>query len=210
MFYWPVVPVCDLQKRDVKPDDLLADGLYRKCNPITAGGGYDYFAKTINCAEQFVVQLYGCPLSCAYCYVTKDGIWGQPTMVSTKALLKAYSDSGCGVFHLMGGAPAIYLEYWRELYLELGEEFHSDFLLVEGDYNIGTLSAVRGTHAVSLKNPLEVGNYNLELALKNRWALEASGINHYYTITGDSALPDGFTDVSAYRIPIKVYKATGG
>jgi hypothetical protein len=32
MFKWPVVPLCEAQLKDVRPEDVLEGGLYRKCD----------------------------------------------------------------------------------------------------------------------------------------------------------------------------------
>ncbi len=124
-FTWPVVPICERQRRDVNPDDLLEDGLYRKCNTYKGGGGYDMFPAiyrrrhrrldpTTQLAVQFVVQLQGCPLDCPWCYVTRDGVLGEPVQRTTNELVSAFERSGLTVFHLMGGAPALFLVLWPE------------------------------------------------------------------------------------------------
>lgn len=145
MFEWPVVPVCEAQKRDVRPDDLLEGGLYRKCSSYRGGGGYDRFPAIAQkrlgipaeeLVEQFVVQLYGCPLRCPYCYVTKSGVFGDPVRKTTEELVAAFRRSGLRVFHLMGGAPALYMDYWPELIKALPDNavFTSDLMLVEKLY----------------------------------------------------------------------------
>jgi uncharacterized Fe-S cluster-containing radical SAM superfamily protein len=147
MSNWKVVPICDYQKMDVRPEDLLNGGLYRKCETYRGGGGYDQFPAIcekrlgVRAHTQFIVQLYGCNLDCPYCYVTRSGVWGQPVDCSTKDLVDAFVKSGQQVFHLMGGAPAIYLEQWPELVAALPTNavFHSDFLLTELEYSNQTL-----------------------------------------------------------------------
>jgi uncharacterized Fe-S cluster-containing radical SAM superfamily protein len=56
---------------------------------------------------------------------------------TTQELVEAYVASGQEVFHLMGGAPALYLRQWPELILALPPTtiFHSDFLLTEQPYD---------------------------------------------------------------------------
>lgn len=159
MYKWKVVPLCDAQLTDVNPKDILNDGLYRKCNTYKSGGGYDQFSSIFkhrvsdsrDYNDQFVVQLAGCPLKCPYCYVTDAGVNGKFVEVTTDDLLKAFNDSGCSVFHLMGGAPALYLNHWLELIDRLGSDvaFHSDFLLIEGEYDDKVLSFL-GEDAFSL------------------------------------------------------------
>lgn len=141
-FLWPVVPLCDRQRLDVRDEDVLEGGLYRKCNTYRGGGGYDKYPAIAEArfgkrlAQQFVVQLYGCPLRCPYCYVTPDGVRGVSVPITASSLASSFKSSGQEVFHLMGGAPALYLSHWPELLDLLGHNtpFHSDFLLCEGVY----------------------------------------------------------------------------
>lgn len=133
---------------DVRPEDLLDGGLYRKCETYRGGGGYDQFPTIcekrlgVRAHQQFIVQLYGCNLDCPYCYVTRSGVWGEPVPTSTGQLIDAFRRSKQQVFHLMGGAPAIYIEGWPELIRQLPEDavFHSDFLLTEKEYPQSTLN----------------------------------------------------------------------
>lgn len=157
MTYWKVVPICAAQRKDVRPEALLVNGLYRKCDVYRGGGGYDlfpwvftdYYKKPKPNPVQFVVQLYGCNLACPYCYVTKDGIWGNPQDVSTEDLVKAFISSGAEVFHLMGGAPGIYLKQWPELLRALpdGSIFHSDLLLTEALYDPLVIKTIASSFA---------------------------------------------------------------
>lgn len=156
---WKVVPLCEKQLRDIREEDILNDGLYRKCNTYRGGGGYDkfpeiskkYFGKEY--FNQFVIQLYGCTLSCPYCYVTEEGYWGKYTEISTDKLIKAYKESGQEVFHLMGGAPAIYLEYWERLIDKIPYGiFHSDLMLVEKIYTERMLESIDRQHCLYAVN----------------------------------------------------------
>lgn len=167
MYKWQVVPICEKQKRDVNPEDLLNGDLYRKCNIYKGGGGYDKFEeiarkrkipgsdKDIN--VQFVAQLRGCPLRCPYCYVTQEGIFGELVYKTTTELVTDFKQSGLNVFHLMGGAPALYVNHWEELITRLpeGTIFHSDFVLQEGFYNERTIQNLakypNTLYAVSVK-----------------------------------------------------------
>lgn len=207
MFNWPVVPICDAQLLDVNPDDLLLNGLYRRCNTYKSGGGYDRFPEIwrrrfgdhydgLN--DQFVVQLKGCTLNCPYCYVTKAGVNGTPVRVSTQDMVRSFESSGCGVFHLMGGAPAIHLEHWPELVDRLrGAPFHSDFILNEKPYDIGVLEELASfnhqLYAVSIKGEdasAYLKNTNtgvdFEAMLKNLDRLVVADIPFYITFTGMS------------------------
>lgn len=165
-FKWKVVPLCDKQLRDVNPSDILYGGLYRKCNIYKGGGGYDRFEEIL-CNrygyergiynEQFVVQLQGCPLRCPYCYVTKDGVFGKPQLIDTDVLIGEFKETGLKVFHLMGGAPAMYISWWDKILKRLPDDviFHSDFLCVEGEYQYTDLYHIgkfkNALYAVSVK-----------------------------------------------------------
>lgn len=183
---WPIVPLCKNQLKDIHSEDILENGLYRFCNIYKGGGGYDKFNsiyfkrfhKNLN-NKQFIVQLYGCPLNCDYCYITKDGIFGNPIFKETKDILNSYYKTNVDVFHLMGGAPALYLKYWKEFDTRV-KVFHSDFLLIEGKYKKEYLIGLRGLHAVSLKD----FKIDESLMLKNLDLLIECGINFYITFTG--------------------------
>ena len=191
VFKWPVVPLCDAQLKDIRPEDILNNGLYRKCDIYRGGGGYDkfpsiykkYYNKDLN-PVQFVVQLKGCPLKCPYCYVTNKGVFGDAVEVNTKDLLAAYVESGLEVFHLMGGAPALYLEHWKDLANNV-KVFHSDFLLVEKPYNSIWLKDLPGLHAVSIKESYLYNDTQKELLWKNLFKLHNTYINWYFTFTGN-------------------------
>lgn len=138
---WKVVPLCDAQLMDVNKNDILNGGLYRKCNVYKSGGGYDRFpviSKSrfgIKYEKQFVVQLYGCPFSCPYCYVTKNGVFGKYNEIETETLINDFLNSKQEVFHLMGGAPAIYIENWLDIIDKIpdGKIFTSDIMLLENE-----------------------------------------------------------------------------
>lgn len=202
MFQFPVVPVCDAQRKDVADSHLLTSGLYRSCNTYKAGGGYDQFPaiytditgeSPANIGNQFVVQLRGCPLSCKYCYVTPAGVWGKETLVSAEKLVQDFKESGCGTFHLMGGAPASYYEHWYEILdlLPSNVPFHSDFVLCEKPYQLDVLKLSaryrNGVYAVSLKGDLhwyEEQKIKVSLLFDNMELLDNSGIQYYVTFTG--------------------------
>ncbi len=220
---WPVVPMCAKQRLDINPEDLLEGGLFRKCDVYKGGGGYDHFPYI--CEQrlgvdanhvQFVVQLQGCVLKCPYCYVTEDGVHGEATKVSSSRLLKSYERSGLDVFHLMGGAPAMHLRYWKELASNV-KVFHSDFLLVEGLYFYGDLRDLPGLHAVSLKERFLYRECQMILLWKNLQALISNGVNFYITFTGSDEFSSEIADrfgsevlKDSFRIPIIDYKALAG
>ena len=203
--FWDVMPLCKAQLLDVNPNDILEGGLYRKCNTYKGGGGYDQFPAiyeqrvrpTPDLHNQFVVQLKGCPLRCPYCYVTEEGVsTGSSVQVSSKDMAASFYRSGCAVFHLMGGAPALQLRKWPDLLDQLhGEPFHSDFLLLEGEYDIGLLREIaqykNALYAVSIKGgtPEEFWvNTNAvldeQLFEQNLETILVSGLNIYFTFTG--------------------------
>ena len=129
MSKWKVVPLCTRQRRDVNPKDIISGGLFRFCNSYKSGGGYDKFPEIYerrfgvpsnDLGMQFVVQLYGCSMDCPYCYVTKDGICGNYVEMSSREFVEAFElsrlySNNCRIFHLMGGAPALYLNDWEHI-----------------------------------------------------------------------------------------------
>lgn len=208
MYSWKVVPLCEKQLRDVNSQDVLNNGLYRKCNTYKGGGGYDQFpaiySKRVehfdDLNNQFVVQLYGCPLKCPYCYVTQDGVFGKHVMKKTEELIEDFEKYGCRVFHLMGGAPAIYMHQWYEILDKLPRDkvFHSDLLLLEKPYSplgLAALSTYKNSlYAVSIKE-FRKGRFkkltNTELDTYRFWKnldiLVNSNLNYYFTFTGMDA-----------------------
>jgi len=207
---WPVVPLCDKQLLGISPENVLFGGYFRKCDVYKGGGGYDKFPAVckkrlgVYCKNQFVVQLRGCPLKCPYCYVTKDGIWGESKFFSSRELIDHFKDSKQDVFHLMGGAPGLYIEHWHEILdlLPSDKVFHSDLLLVEKPYSAEHLQSINRPNAlyvVSIKGSNEKEFYdntgtvlNTDLFWSNLKAVVSSGINFYFTFTNPSSLTEGF------------------
>ena len=156
---WKVVPLSKEQMVDIHPEYVLGQGMYRICHTDRSGGGYDHFARyaktkwgakyreglaTNRWNKQFVVQLYGCPLDCHYCYVTRAGVWGSFLPILTSDLMAEFNASGASVFHLMGGAPAMYMDQWHEIIerLPYNRFFHSDLMLIESRYRQDTLRSI--------------------------------------------------------------------
>ena len=221
-FKWPVVSLCDAQLLDVRPEDIIEDGLYRTCNTYRGGGGYDEFNEIYgnrfdNTPDQtqFVVQLKGCPLKCPYCYVTDQGINGKATFTSSKDIINSYQNCGYQVFHLMGGAPALYLEHWKDIaYDKQIDIFHSDFILVEKPYKMEWVTDLPGLHAVSIKEPYIYTPVQLGLLWRNLSLLVRSNTNFYITFTGKPILRDEIVRrfgkellKDSFVIDIKPYKA---
>ena len=163
MYKWKVVPLCEEQLLDIKPEDVLPGGIFRTCDVYKSGGGYDKFPEICKKRlglytnpKQFVVQLQGCHLKCPYCYVTPNGVHGDYIEYTTEELLREFFRTGLDVFHLMGGSPALYLHQWPELIEGLAGNyvFHSDLTLTERKYGVGVVKKIRGVnclYAVNIK-----------------------------------------------------------
>jgi len=198
---WKVVPMCEKQLRDINKNDILHNGYFRKCNTYKSGGGYDRFPAiaeerlNMNGNNQFVVQLYGCTLDCPYCYVTRDGIWGEYKTLTTNELIDYFIESKQDVFHLMGGSPALYIENWHEIINKLPKDkiFHSDLLLVEKEYKLEWLNSIKSNNSLYAVNIKGVTlddfynntnrNFNKKLFYSNFDKVVESGINFYLTFT---------------------------
>lgn len=213
-YKWKVCPIQGRQLLDVDPNDIIGD--FRVCKTYKSGGGYDQFpviAQKRGIIKphmlgsrdiQFVVQLQGCHLRCPYCYVTKDGIYGVTVNYTSSQLrtkfVKALATHGVGVFHLMGGAPALYLSHWPELLDMLQGQFlfHSDLLLTESYYTIEELQAIarpEALYAVNIKGVTDEDYYdntgrNIDWNMfwNNLTLLRMTGVNFYLTFTA----PDPF------------------
>ncbi len=205
MFDFPVVPLCDKQLKDINPEDIISEGLFRLCNVYKGGGGYDKFPAIalkrlgIKTNYQFVVQLKGCPLKCSYCYVTPDGINGKAVPISTEGMHLVFNaltvSTGIKVFHLMGGAPALYIEHWNEIIdgLPTDTVFHSDLMLIEKEYDPEILKriaqpnclyalSIKGNDADEFEDKTGV-QLKEELFWSNFDKVVDSGLNFYITFT---------------------------
>lgn len=227
---WKVCPVQGRQLKDVRPEDICGD--FRLCKTYRSGGGYDKFSQIANRTlevsrfkgsldNQFVVQLYGCHLRCPYCYVTRDGVFGKYVEYSTENLLlefyDAYYQYGCGVLHLMGGAPALYLNDWPKILDKLSGKFvfHSDILLTEKPFTVDQFKAINRPntlYAVNIKG-VTTENYventgkepDTNLFWKNFNSLVHSGVKFYLTFTNpDRKFLNGYLATLAYRYGEKV------
>lgn len=157
--FLPVVPLSKGQLLDVRSEDVLCNGLFRICHTERGGGGYDKFPAIAENRgygsgfnKQFIVQLHGCTMDCPYCYVTREGVWGQSQQVPLELVLQEFKASGANVFHLMGGAPAMHLQKWPYIINTLYKEFkstdfifHSDFVLNERRYDRLAMQLDTGT-----------------------------------------------------------------
>lgn len=220
-YKWPVCPIQGRQLLDVHEEDLFSD--YRVCNTYRGGGGYDQLPQIIKnrginsntqlgeIGTQFVVQLHGCHLRCNYCYVTKDGIFGKYKKVSTEEILywfnRAKVERCSGVFHLMGGAPALYLSKWSLILEDFPKDsiFHSDLLLSEYNYKLRELLDINldnTIYAVNIKGTNDFNyreNTNKEpnwyMMWKNLDKVLKSGINFYITFTNPDEDLEEFKDM---------------
>lgn len=202
MYKWKVCPIQGRQLKDVRKEDLFGD--FRLCNTYRGGGGYDQFPKIYSkrrgiseegLGNQFVVQLFGCPLDCPYCYVTRDGVFGRTVHYTSEELVGWFKKSGASVFHLMGGAPALYIDKWHEVvsFLDNDEIFHSDLLLIEKRYKLEWLIPLVKRNvliAIDIKGVTSEDfekNTNRPFYEKLFWynfdMVVASGINFYLTFT---------------------------
>lgn len=217
MYKWKVCPIQGRQLLDVTPEDIIGD--FRLCKTYKSGGGYDQFPaiaqkrgivtpKMLGSRDiQFVVQLQGCHLRCPYCYVTRDGVFGvTKDYTSTELALEmmiASQKHGAGVFHLMGGAPALHLSHWPSVIdaLQSNFLFHSDLMLTESNYTHRELDAINrpeALYAVNIKGVtsqdyLENTGRNIDWSMfwSNLTLLRMHNINFYLTFTAPDpvALP---------------------
>jgi uncharacterized Fe-S cluster-containing radical SAM superfamily protein len=219
MYKFKVCPVQGRQLLDVRKSDIFGD--FRICHTYRGGGGYDQLPAIIErrdtlsveegllsntakqtaerIAKQFVVQLYGCHLRCPYCYVTKDGIFGKTVEYTAPELIKSFSrareEHNVGVFHLMGGAPALYMKHWASIIERLPDDvvFTSDLLLTEMVYEkyiLDMICDIRAVYAVNIKGITDK-NYKKNTGREIDWGMfwvnlervVNSGIKFYLTFT---------------------------
>lgn len=204
---WKVVPLSQNQLLDIRPNDVLNNGHFRKCSTYRGGGGYDQFPIIAErrmgkkYSEQFIVQLFGCNLDCPYCYVTRAGVWGNYVEYTTNQLIDAFISSGQQTFHLMGGAPALYLQYWDEMIRQLLAKcpeaiFHSDLMLTEKLYKMKWIESLQWPNvlcAVNIKGLTKeeyMANTRKDMRMNLFWTnlklLCSNNINFYLTFTNIS------------------------
>lgn len=148
-----IMPVGKVQSTDIRDEHKF--GYFRICASYKDPNhkkGYDKFPDfaTIKFGGNpsfwnyhLIVQLRGCPLKCPYCYVDDEGIEGltpinlTPEELVLKAKKILNDDNRLNVFHLMGGAPGLYIRFWSEILDVMNKVnlnkvlFHSDIILVE-------------------------------------------------------------------------------
>jgi pyruvate-formate lyase-activating enzyme len=222
MYKFKVCPIQGRQLLDVRSEDIFED--FRICDTYRGGGGYDQLPSIIrkravlsveegllsHIGKQFVVQLYGCHLRCPYCYVTRDGIFGKSVEYTAPELVYAFSRAreahNVGIFHLMGGAPVLYMKQWSSIIERLPDDvvFTSDILLTENVYEKYILDMIcsrRAIYAINIKGITEE-NYKENTGREIDWAvfwtnlekIMNSYINFYLTFTNpDLYYMDYFT-----------------
>ena len=210
MYKWKVCPIQGRQLKDVREEDIFHD--FRICDTYRGGGGYDQFPEIVmkrfgpwrmeklrgNIAKQFVVQLRGCHLNCPYCYVTEDGVKGRVRKYTSGQLvmqefLRVYGKHRCGVFHLMGGAPALYINHWHKILDILPDIFlfHSDMLLTEKPYpSLRKITRPNAVYAINIKGVTSEDYYrntgkelDWDLFWYNLDCVSHSVIEFYFTFT---------------------------
>ena len=135
--------------------------------------------------------------------------------------MMAFLDSGQEVLHLMGGAPAIYLDDWPEILYNLPSDkfFHSDFLLTEKPYKLDTLRKLatdlnrsHSLYAVNIKGVTHMDYWkntgieaDMNLLLSNLDKIVEVDLPFYLTFTNPKKheLP-GFIDMLVLRYGRKV------
>ena len=204
LYKWKVVPLCEEQLLDIDPEDVLPGGVFRICDVYKSGGGYDKFPQIYERRygrktnpKQFIVQLYGCHLACPYCYVTRNGIWGDYVEFTSDKLVQEMLKTKCDVFHLMGGSPELYIEFWPELIDRLANYgnfiFHSDLTLTYKRLNRPLLKALAEDnclYAVNVKG-VTPKDYERNTGRKfdssmfwlNLWDLKMAKVPFYITFT---------------------------
>lgn len=124
----PISKIGPLQKVDIEKSGRPHDDYARVCRVINSKNWHGDLAPCRMATllgknnwrlfdTHFVVQVAGCPLKCSYCYV--DNL--KPNKYFTAgALVKLFAQykektPKLNVFHLMGGCPARYPDFWQEL-----------------------------------------------------------------------------------------------
>jgi MoaA/NifB/PqqE/SkfB family radical SAM enzyme len=136
VFHDNIARICTVVKDKNAYDNRGDKSPYRMAE-LFGGDWHDY-------NNHFIVQAAGCPLKCPYCYV--DNLKANLSM-SADDLVKRYAkfkeiveprfNIKVNVLHFMGGAPALYCKFWKELRDSLDNHgfkdtvMFSDVILVE-------------------------------------------------------------------------------
>jgi len=140
VFYDDVARICTVVKDENAHDNRGDKSPYRMAE-LFGGSWKDY-------NNHFIVQSAGCPLKCPYCYVdnlktdlfmTADELVEK--FIEFKKEVEPKFNIKLKVFHFMGGAPALYCEFWKELRNSLDNYglkdviLFSDVILVENYFS---------------------------------------------------------------------------
>ncbi len=157
----PIAKIGEIQRIDIKKSTGIKfyDNIARICTVVKKNSSYDNRSDTspYRMAElfggswedynnHFIVQAAGCPLKCPYCYVDNlkpDFLMTADELVDKFIDFKKKAEPKfkikLKVFHFMGGVPAAYPAFWKELRKSLDKKglediiLFSDVILVE-DY----------------------------------------------------------------------------
>lgn len=162
----PISRLGKLQKIDVEKSGRLHDDYGRICQVVQSPNWHGdlspcRMAKFQNIDnfelfdKQFVVQVAGCPLKCPFCYVDNfkmDKFFTADELVTKFAEFRK-QEPNLNVFHLCGGCPARYSEFWLNLRKSLDENgfwrviLLSDVIFVENHfYNVKPWETIRKMH----------------------------------------------------------------
>jgi len=216
VFYDDVARICTVVTDESAPDNRGDKVPYRIAE--TFGGTWQDYN------NHFIVQVAGCPLKCPYCYVDNlkaDLCMSADELVEKFKVFKEKVEERFGikvnVFHFMGGAPAIYCEFWTELRESLDKQglgeviLFSDVILVENYFtkkrpweflNLHHFILTGCLKGTNRKNFLKNTGKNLfEQSLKELNSY-TSAKNFYLTLIGfdETSLEDVYKIVSKNRI----------
>lgn len=148
----PISKIGELQKIDIENDRdqnglVCYDDYARVCTVFTGtrrdigdrspfrmaelfGGSWQDYN------HHYVIQLAGCPLDCPYCYVDNleaNTYFSAVSLVESYKAVRFEASTKFGVslkvLHVMGGAPAVYCEFWPKLRMELDEQGLDDVII---------------------------------------------------------------------------------
>lgn len=136
VFHDDIARICTVVKDKHAHDDRGDKSPFRMA--MLFGGSWEDYN------HHFIVQVAGCPLKCPYCYVDNmevDTSMSANDLVDRFIKFKEEVESKFNiklkVFHFMGGAPALYCDFWKELRDTLDKRglkdtiLFSDVILVE-------------------------------------------------------------------------------
>ena len=160
----PISRIGELQRKDIENDRALGgivcyDNFARVCTVHTGSHRDIGDSSPFRMAEMFggewqdynhhfVIQLSGCLLDCPYCYVDnleKDTSFSAISMVELYKAIRREALTNFGVsikvLHVMGGAPAVYCEFWPELREELDSQGYDNVVIFS---NVILVEAIAG------------------------------------------------------------------